>query len=123
MGPILQKVVRMHRDTVYDSAVSSDLIVVASQKGRQGYGAASRHLTLCAPWQLTGVHGTQAAYVLMGVTVPCHREKAQRAVEEQAERASAERLRKRLLLSSDYTLQERLEWASNPDDTRSLHTK
>ncbi|CAL8467568.1 g7106 [Coccomyxa elongata] len=51
------------------------------------------------------------------------REKAQRAVEEQAERALAERLRKRLLLSSDYTLQERLEWASNPDDTRSLHSK
>lgn len=44
-------------------------------------------------------------------------------MEEQAQRASAERLRKRLLLSSDYTLQERLEWASNPDDTRSLHTK
>lgn len=51
------------------------------------------------------------------------RSKAQRAVEQQAERASAERARARLLLSSDYTLQERLEWASNPDDTRSLHSK
>jgi len=51
------------------------------------------------------------------------RQQAQRALEEQAARASAERLRARLLLSSDYTLQERLEWASNPDDTRSLHTK
>jgi hypothetical protein len=51
------------------------------------------------------------------------RSKVQRAVEQQAERASAERARTRLLLSSDYTLQERLEWASNPDDTRSLHSK
>ncbi|EIE24561.1 hypothetical protein COCSUDRAFT_61991 [Coccomyxa subellipsoidea C-169] len=49
--------------------------------------------------------------------------KAHRAVEQQAQIAAAERARARLLLSSDYTLQERLEWASNPDDTRSLHSK